>query len=570
MFEGKATTLPRIALAAAVFWFAGMPLVYVFYGAVKGGANGGLTAAHLDRVFLSGDYLTPLLNTIALAGLAGAVATLIGAVIAWTMSRTSVPRPDILEIGIMAPIFISPFIGAIGWITLGQPDAGMLNVFLGAVGLPQVNIFSYGGTVVIMALYFAPYAYAMLRHSIDRLNPEMEEAAATSGAGRVRTIVSIVLPLLWPSLLSALIFSFMLSAEMFSIPGILLAPQGFEVLSYRVYVLTTQYPVDYSEAAAAGILLLLLTVIGIAFYGWAVRVQERFIAVGPKAARQQGESSPLVKTVGLAIILVFVLVSVVLPVIAIALRSLLPYFSGSFALADLSLENVRNALADSLVQTALRNSLLVTLMSCLLLLAISFLVALAKVRKRDRISRATAMLAGLPIAVPGVLFGVGLLWQYIGTPVYATIWILVLVMLARFLPILVRMFETALIQIGKELDEAAAVSGASEWTITFRIRLPLLLDTIRSAVAVGGAQVFNELTASALLFTSTSAVLPVVVYSYMFDGDYSRASAVALLQIVLLIVGFGMISLATRRRRQTRPEATYTDPQGSIGLPAGG
>jgi len=552
VFSEKAAALRQSAIAIAVFWFAGMPLLFVFYGAIRSSTgDGGLTGEHLRKVFLTGEYLTPLMNTIELAAYAGLIATLIGTAIAWIMSRIDLPRKEIMEIGIMAPIFISPFIGAIGWITLCQPSSGMLNVLLASLGLPEFNAFSYGGTVAIMALYFAPYAYAMLRHSIDRLNPEMEEASATSGANKFRTLISVTVPLLWPSLLSALIFTFMLSAEMFSIPGILLAPQGFEVLSYRVYALTTQFPVNYSEAAAAGLLLLLLTVVGIAIYAWFTRVQERFMSVGPKTARQQGaRGGPAIKTIGMFLILFFILVSVVLPIAAIALRSLLTYFSGTFSFSDLSLQNIKSALNDELVLRSMRNSIFVTVISCILLSIISFLVALAKVRRRDMISRATSLLASLPIAVPGVLFGVGLLWQYIGTPVYATVWILILVMLARFLPMMVRMFETALIQIGKELDEAAAVCGASEWTITLRIRLPLLLGTIRSAMAVGGAQVFNELTASALLFTSSSSVLPVVVYSYMFDGDYSRASAVAMFQIGFLIVGFTLISLGTRQRRR--------------------
>jgi iron(III) transport system permease protein len=133
-------------------------------------------------------------------------------------------------------------------------------------------------------------------------------------------------------------------------------------------------------------------------------------------------------------------------------------------------------------------------------------------------------------------------WLYIRTPLYATIYVIILVMLARFLPVLVRLFETGLLQLGTELDEAARVCGASEITITREIRLPLLAGTLRSATTIGGTQVFNELTASALLYTSASSVLPVVIFNYMFDGDYSRATALALLQIAMI---GGLLALAT-------------------------
>lgn len=541
--------LPRLALLAAVVWFAGLPILFVFWGAVHGGPRDpSFTLRWLERVFVSGRYFTPFLNSVELGAYVGAVATLIGGGLAWAIARLGLPRRGLLEVGIMTPIFMSPFIGAIGWITLGVPESGMLNAGLRWLGLPQINVFSYPGAVVIMALFFAPFAYAMLRHAIERLNPEMEEAAAVSGAGRIRTVLGVTLPLLWPSVLSALIFTFILAVEMFSVPGILLVPQGFDVLSYSIFIRTTRWPLNHAEAAAGGVLLLLITLAGIALYAWVVRIQERFIAVGPKAARAGSGAGRLARHLGLGFVLAYILVSVVLPVLAIALRSLLPYWSGSFALSDLTLANITGTLGDQLVRDALWHSIVITVLSTAMLIGLAFLIALGNTRRRDLVSRLTAVVAGIPIAVPGVLFGVGLIWLYIRSPLYATIWLIVLVMLGRFLPILVRMFETALIQIGRELEEAAAVCGASERVITLEVRLPLLVATIRSAVAIGGTQVFNELTASALLFTSTSSVLPVVVFNYMFDGDYSRAAAVAILQILMLVAGFGLISLITARQ----------------------
>lgn len=531
----------RLALLAAVFWFAGVPVVALFFGAVHG--RSGFTGRYLEKVFLSGAYLRPFLSTIELAAYAGLLATVLGVALAAIMARIRLPARAALEIGIMTPLFMSPFIGAIGWITLAEPRSGMLNAVIGALGLPRVDVFTYTGTAVTMALYFAPYGYALVRHAVDRLNPEMEEAAAISGAGRLATARGVTVPLLWPSVVSALIFTFILAAEMFSIPGILLVPKGYEFLSYSIFVRTTRWPLDHSEAAAAGVLLLLLTVAGIGLYAWVVRIQERFIAVGPRAPRAQAPPrSVLVRALGLGAVLGYIAASVALPAAAIAVRSLLPYFTGELALGAFSLDNIRRTLSDQLVRDSLVNSVLVTTMSTAALVVLAFLVALGRTRHRDFVASLTATVASIPVAVPGVLFGVGLLWTYIRTPVYATLGIIVLVMLARFLPILVRMFETALIQIGRELEEAAAVCGATDATISLRIRLPLLLGTLRSAITVGGAQVFNELTASALLFTSSSSVLPVVVFNYMFDGDYSRAAAVALLQMVMLIAGFAVIS----------------------------
>jgi iron(III) transport system permease protein len=535
--QRQRTSLLRWFLLVLVIFFAGAPVLALLYGSVRG--PNGFTGEYLRRVFLSGVYLQPLIGTLELAAVSGLLATLIGGILATVMSRVRLPAPSFLELGIMAPLFISPFIGVIGWITLAQPGAGMLNVLLVRLGVPQLDIFSFTGTSSVIAIYFAPYSYALIKNAMDRLNPEMEEAAAVSGATWFGTAMRVTLPMLLPSVISALIFSFVLSAEIFSIPGILLVPQGYDFLSYSIFVQSTRYPLDYSQAAAAGVLLLLLTMFGMGLYSWTVRLQERFISIGPKAPRHQPVALPAGLCYGaFAAVVIYVLCSVALPIAAIALRSLLPYFSGEFNWSELSLSNLQSTLSDPLVLDSLRNSIVVTVVATAALIVLAFFVALGRVRHHDKLSSLTAFVAGIPVAVPGVLFGVGLLWLYIRTPLYATLGIIILVMLARFLPMLVRMFETALIQLGRELDEAAAVCGASERVINVKIRLPLLLGTLRSAVTVGGAQVFNELTASALLYTSSSSVLPVVVFNYMFDGDYSRAAALALLQIVVLTVGF--------------------------------
>lgn len=531
-----------------------MPVIALLVGSTMSGVTGHFTTAHLHKVFLTSELRKALIDTVRLAAAVALFSTLLGSALAWIMSRLRPPAGGVLDAAIMMPIFISPFIGVIGWITLGQPNAGMLNGVLRAIGLPEVDVFTFAGAVFTMGLYFVPYAYALMRHSLDRLNPELEEAAAICGATPYGSAWRIVLPLLWPSLISAFVITFILAAEMFSIPGLLLAPQGHDVLSYAIYLRSTRWPINYSEAAAIGIILLLLTVAGMAIYAWSVRVQDRFITIGPRAARASGEAAgSLWRGIGFSVVLLFVVFSLVLPILAIALRAFLPYFGGTIELSELTLENLRTALGDPLARTALANSLLVTALSTVLLLALAFLVAVGRVRRRDAISTTTWVIASIPIAVPGVLIGVGLIWLYIRTPIYATVTIVVMVMLARFLPILVRLFETGLIQIGRELEQAAEVCGASSLTVTRRIRLPLLAGTFRSSVTIVGTQVFNELTATALVYTSTSSVLPVVIYNYTADGDYSVATALALIQVSFLVTGLammGLVGLALRKRRE--------------------
>jgi len=552
-----------------IFWLAGMPVISLLLGAVQTPDGSSYTTAFLQKVFLTRDYLRPMFSTLELAAYVGLLATALGCIIAWIMSRLKPYGGLVLEVGIMAPIFISPFIGAVGWLTLGQPNTGIINVLLASWGLPTVNIISYGGTVFIMVLFLLPYTYTLLRHTLDRLNPELEEAAAICGATQMSTMLGVVFPLIWPSILSSVILMFVLAAEMFAIPGLTIIPHGHELLSNTVFERATRWPINQSEASAVGLILLIITIAGMGMYAMAVRVQERFITVGPKSPRAAAEDGMSVARIaGTVIVVIYILCSSLLPIFAIFMRSMIPFYSGEISLSGMSFGNIQSTLSDPSVLDSLKHSLIVMVVSTLLLLTLAFLVALGRIRHKSRLSTFTWVVASIPIAVPGVLIGVGFLWLYIGTPVYASLFIIVLIMLSRFLPILVRLFETGLIQLGRELDEAAAVAGASDMVITWRIRLPLLVGTIRSAATIAMTQTLNELSASALLFTSATSVLPVLIFNYMYDGDYARASSIALVQIAIMATLLTVIGLATLSRRRKAVSVKPMNADAATGLPS--
>lgn len=556
--QSPLSAVSRWVLLASIVVFVGVPLLSLLYGATHhlGGPKPGWTFEYIREVFTARTYLVPFVNTIWLAAIVSLIGGTIGLMLAFIMARIKVYGGSLWETIIVAPLFVSPFIGVIGWITLAQPRAGLLNSILSYLGLPQVNVFGFKGAVLTMGLFFAPYSYLLVRDALERLNPEMEEAAEITGASYIERLRHVTIPTLLPGIFSGAIFIFILAAEMFSIPGLLLAREKYFVLSYVIFSRTTQYPLNYSEAAASGLLLLLITLIGVFIYQRLTRVQERFVSIGPRSSREKPKASnTFVRILGTTLCFLFGMTAFAMPLLAIVVRAILPYFSGDLAIASFTTANISAILRDTSVQHALLNSLKISVIGGSGLVLVSFLVAVTKVRFRDKLSAMTSFLVTVPIAIPGSLFGIGLLWAYIRTPVYATIWIIVLVMMARFLPIITRMFETALMQLGKELEEVAAVCGATERVITVRIRFPLLLGTLRSVMSLAWIQVLHEVTASVLLFTSTSSVLPVVVFNYMFDGDYGRASVLALIQVLVQVgvIGIlnGLFKGASQRKKVT-------------------
>src|SRR3972149_4157512 len=270
--------LLRWVLLVSIVGFVGIPLVSLLYGATHNleMSNSGFTFEYIHEVFTARTYLVPLVNTIWLASVVSIFGGIIGLILAIVVARIKIYGGILWETVIVAPLFVSPFIGVIGWITLAQPRAGLLNLILSSLGLPEVSIFGFIGAAFAMALFFAPYSYLLVRDALERLNPEMEEAADITGASYLGKLWHVTLPTLLPGVFSGAVFIFILAAEMFSIPGLLSARERYFVLSYVIFARTTQWPLNYSEAAASGLLLLLITLFGVVVYQRLIRIQERF------------------------------------------------------------------------------------------------------------------------------------------------------------------------------------------------------------------------------------------------------------------------------------------------------
>ncbi len=502
----------------------------------------GLTLQNYRDVLQGGGFAPLLAATLgaALAGTAGATA--IGATLAWLAVRTDLPGRRALDVVAVMPLFVPPLVGAFAWDILASPRAGMLNIVLRATGIPvTLNIYSFGGIGFAYAIYYAPYVYLFVSAALRNMDATLEEAAAMSGAGRLLVLWQITLPLISPALLSSSLLVFVLLVELFAIPAVLGEPGNLHFIAVRIWDLIGFTPPKVNEASALGVMMLLLTV-ALVLVQHKVASRRSHITVAGKGQRVRPVSLGAARIPLAAAAFAYLLLVVILPYAAllfIALRRNV-FFSTVKAILDpaqLSFEQFAIAFSDPVVSGTLWNSLSVSFGTTVIGAALYFIVSYIVHRTRLPGRRALDLITVLPVAIPGIIIGLGYLWSWISIPIglYGTIWIIVLAYVSQFAPQATRAIAGSLVQIHPELEESSRLSGAGFWMTLRVIVVPLARPGIVSAMILLFVLSFRELATALFLYTSGTQLFSLAMFDFWQRGSTGLVAAMALVQSLILL-----------------------------------
>jgi len=541
----RASKLASWGLLVAVAVLVLTPMGALLYGAFRSHAPGSRRAVFtLDNIeavygglFTGGWTQIATLNSIALAVPVMFISVAIGVFLAWAIARTDLRWRRGWELAFLLPMLYSPLVGVIGWSVLADPRAGLINTFwtfLTGATEPLVNIYSYVGIVWVMVFYFVPYAFVLNVGTFRSMDPSLEEAAAISGANLWKRLTQITFPIMIGSTAAAALFIFTLALEQFAIPGFLGSHIRFDSLAHAIYLRTNAYPIDLPGAAAAGTLLLLLAAIGLYFYRRLTRHSERFITVTARGYKPSlmplGKLRPLL----MLVLAVIFFVGTALPLAAVTLRALMPVRTTSLDLSTLSLANFEALFQAQDMLLGLQNSVYLAAGTATICALIGLVLSYRMVRMKSRAMSMVDYLVAMPIGIPGTVFGIGMLWAYVKSPLYLTLWILLLAFVTRYLVYGVRTLGNGVMQIDKALEEAATVAGAPPWRTFMFVNLPLLKPVITSVWLLIFMIVMREISASVILYGVASVTMPILTWGYLLDGFYGQASALAVVQLLIV------------------------------------
>jgi iron(III) transport system permease protein len=523
-----------------VGYLAVVPLAYLLHDTFVGSA--GLTFDAFARAYggnsQSGQML---LNSLAFALGAAALALVTGTVLAYVQVRTDVPFKGLLFAASLVPLIVPGILYSASWIFLGDPTIGLINtlLFQPLFGTNPVNVFSIWGMIWVQGLHLAPVAFLLMVAAFRAMDPSLEESAAMSGAPRLTVLRRITVPLLRPALISSALLMFVQSLESFEVPGLLGLQNGIYVFTSRIYFVLRAYPIDYGAAGAYAVGLLAIAAAGVLLAGWLQRNARGYQTVTGKAFRPQpirlGRGRPWV---GVGVIVYF-LITVVLPVGVLVYASLLKFYTGPSleAIRTMTLDNYRAVVDMPLASTALQNSLILGIGSATAVMVLAAIVSWVVVRTRLPGRRVLDLLAFTPIVIPGLVLGLALSFVYlrIPLPIYGTLFILLISYCTRYLPYGMRYASTAMTQMSKELEESAMVFGAS-WAQTFR---RILVPLASSGILAGWVYIlvvsFRELSSTILLYSPGTEVLSVLIWEQFENGQFTTLAALGVCMVAILV-----------------------------------
>jgi iron(III) transport system permease protein len=379
------------------------------------------------------------------------------------------------------------------------------------------------------------------------MDPSLEEAAAMCGAGQRSVMRKITLVLLLPGLVAATIYQFTSALEEFEVAGILGLPAGIHVFSTKIYSVlhsTSSLP-SYGEANALAMLYLLAAVAGTYAYGRVIGKAERFTMITGKAYRPRVLRLGALRWPAASFAILYLAMSVVIPFLVLAYVSFLPYVQplSVQALSSMSWDNYVSVFQSEELGHVLSNTVIMTVIVASVVVILSFLISVVIVRSRFWGRRALDQLAFLPHAIPGMVMGLAILWIFLqidklGTNLSGSLTSVIVAFVIGYIPYGTRVMNGAIIQIHKDLEEAAKMSGAAQWRVFWRVFVPLL-EPAFIGVSIWTILHVIRSAGKPLILTSggENEVLAVTIWNLWDQGYIESVGAVGtILMLTLLIV----------------------------------
>lgn len=522
------------------------------------GISSVLTLKNFRDVVGNPQVQTAALNSLISCGLGTFFAVIIGVGLSWIVARTDTPMKGWVETASIMPLFMPPLVAAVAWSYIGSPTTGLINMFVKELGWEfRLNMYSMTGMVAVFAMYYAPYVYMFVSAALKNMDPALEEAAQMSGAGPLRTMLTITLPLVAPAILSGSLLAFIVMFGIYGIPAALGTPARIDVLPTYLFKLTSWTPPLFNTAAAVAIIMVVVTSLCVVVQHWALSGRS-FVTVTGKSFKPRTLKLGPWRWLTFALGSLYALVAVVLPCIGLlvaAFRKFLfvPNLASLFDVRQYSLGHFDRLFESALVWRSFWNTLEVGLISALLGGLLAFAISYTTHRTDLPFRRTLDVIGTAPVAVPGLVIGVAYLWAWVAFSgfLWGTTLIIALALIARFLPDTLKVLGGSLMQIHRELEEASKICGTGTLQTILRIIVPLTLPGLISAMSLLFILSIRELGSSLFLFTNTTIVMPVLLLDFYEGGDTGATAAFSVFQTALLLVivgGANMLGRMTRVR----------------------
>jgi iron(III) transport system permease protein len=546
MLSRAVGVIPAAAVAVLIIVLSLAPLLRV----LGEGAASGLTG--LIATLSTPATQTAILNTAEIALSSTLLAGALGGAFACAVVLTDMRGRSALAFLFTLLLVMPSQVTAIAWIELLGPSSPILAP-LGlapAAGTPN-PLFGPGGITLLMGIEHAPLVFLTFAAGLRAIPPEQIAAARSLGAGALRVLLRVVLPLALPSLLAGLALAFVSAVGNFGTVALLGIPGRFPVLTTLIYRRLTGFgPSALSGVAALSLVLLALAGAGLVIESVLLRRQTLALRGGRTIGANAQKNAWRYVIASLCWLVVLVLL--VVPLSALAGTALVRAYGLRLGVDTITLSNLLYVLFQhAAMRRALVNSCTLAASAAAVLLLLSVLAGYFAVRREMRAMRMALAVADLPYTLPGVVLAIGCILLFLrpvlGVALYDTLGIMLVAYLARFLTLAQRPVAAAFRRIDPLLEHAAQASGAGALRRMFTIVLPLVAPSALAGALMVFVLAFNELTVSVLLWSTGNETVGVVVFGLEQAGENTLAAAASLVSVASTLLVMALAGLLARR-----------------------
>ena len=518
---------------------------------------------------LLGDAYTykVMTTTLIFAAVTIAVSVPLGFIFAWFIERTDMPHKtvamSVLSIGILFPTFLK----AMGWVFLLHPRIGVINIFLmqlfGLTNAP-LNIATVPGIGFVQGMTLTPLAYVMISAAMRGMNPALVEAASVHGVSKLRTLVRVELPLIWPALFSAIIWMLTVAIAAFDVPGVIGMANNIFTFSTAIYFMINPNEglPRYGLSGAYGTIMVGVSLILMIPYFIALKQSHKYQIISGKSYQPRPVELGRWWLVAWGLLGAYFLLAFVLPLLAIFWVSLLPYVQAPSrqALSVISFERYTQIAFDSALLGAAWNTVLLMVLVPTIIVVFCSAISWIVTRSRLRWRVALDAIAFLPHPVPNLLFALAIAYLALLVsnviPLYGTIFVLMAVYVVCWISFGTRVLNNSMIQVHRELEEAAQVGGVSTWRILLKVIVPLIKPGLIYTWIWTSLSAYRELTMAVFLASPKSQVLSTYIWGQWHGGGLGDAAAIAIVMIAVMSPLVTTFWIYARKQQHVASSAT--------------
>lgn len=535
-----------IAIAAVLVFLVVNPLWQLVQLSLSAADTGGFTLDNYVAAFAHWRTRLALWHSLELGVAVTAICLVIAVPLAWAVSRTDLPGKGLIRLFVLAAFVTPPYLGAIGWMLLAGPNAGWMNrIWRAATGAQfgLFNIYSFSGLAFVIALYSFPYIFIFTSAALDAVSSEMEDAANILGAGTLRTMFRVTLPMVLPAILGGAIVTFLEAIAIFGTPALIAIPARFSVLTTQLWEFFSP-PIRAEVAAAYALPLLLITA---AMFGVQRALTRRrgFVALTGKGAERRPIALGPWRWVMLAYAWLVIALAVLLPYGVLSQAAFARAWGRGWHWANVTLANFQYLLfVHATADRAVLNSFLYAAAAASLVIVLSLAVAYIVARRLLPMGGLLSFLCLAPFVIPGIVLAVAFYAAYAPPPLslYGTAVILILAFTTRFLPIGYTSASASVSAINPEMEEAVRILGGGRLLAIRRVLAPLMRRGLIGTWLLVFIPATRELSTAMFLYGPNTRTISVTLLDISEQGNFEHLAALGfiLLAATIVIVAIGM------------------------------